>query len=427
MADSLFDKLPYADGSGRRRVVTGGLVLLTVLWINADILTILPTDLASPTIIAAAVFVAYTLGILVELLGDALARIVGYALHWRHQRKEFHFSIEDLSDQSLELVDSPLIRDGLSYPTGRHSELAFQHLISRFKDGDNRTWARRQFSKTKDVLSVPTVIIVLCLVWFVSSELNQLAPPAQQTISDAVRSARDTLVARMTSVDERLDSLQRALAGVSNAARTSSRPPSDLFRDGVELSAQEVLTVLGYDPVPDSPVIALRGAFAQHSGYIDLWALDPDLRDSISSAWNLTTSPRREDVTVDDLEAVAERFDAHAIAIASAANDMRAGTRRLRHAAVFDAYVVVRDGVPVPIDLGVPADTLSGSVADVASDFQNAVVTDRRTRPIMISIGLAFVLGLTVWLYSAYFASRDHSVRSIAEALALEANPPGSS
>ena len=59
----------------------------------------------------------------------------------KQKRPAFYLCLEDnLSPGALQALKDPLVRDGLSYPIGKDSELAFQYLVTAFRNKDRQNW-----------------------------------------------------------------------------------------------------------------------------------------------------------------------------------------------------------------------------------------------------------------------------------------------
>jgi len=87
--DRLIEKLPFFDGSGRRRFVSGGLLVVAVLimgWqetIKPEIPEVgLKEIIASPIIAAGLVLLVYAIGTVVEMIGEIFMVRAASGLFW---------------------------------------------------------------------------------------------------------------------------------------------------------------------------------------------------------------------------------------------------------------------------------------------------------------------------------------------------------
>lgn len=217
--DIIADRVPFFDGSLRRKFVVGVLVLLTVListpensnWIKLDHQISQVWSLSLFTVIF--FLLVYAVGSAVELLGEvSLSRAIG-GFFWgirelrsdefvqKNQRRPPHF-LNRSRFYIYRLICSPgyiskyilkgavgwdyqpditpflspllsprgvikfnslprQIKDGIGNPVGPKSELAFHFLAESFTTDVDRRWARSLINRCRDVLAICTATVVI--------------------------------------------------------------------------------------------------------------------------------------------------------------------------------------------------------------------------------------------------------------------------
>ena len=213
--DKIVDRLSYSDGSGRRRFVAGGIVVVGLVAIHwayfkdevdidkwGDILT-------SPVFAAAALAFIYVIGLLVEIIGEKFFVMTVASLYWaltepirridycnpfkrylvRLLRWIFVVPVliaiakevpkvfsgvtsyeiqvpERLTRKAQRLHDSldEKVRAGLSHPMGDSAEFALRHIVERFAKESDRKRAEQSIGKAKSLLDVVTALLFL-VIW----------------------------------------------------------------------------------------------------------------------------------------------------------------------------------------------------------------------------------------------------------------------
>ena len=115
----ILERIPIFDGSGRRRFVTGGIILIGIalthsIAFNAPLKDIVPegieaTDLlTSPMVIAISVLIVYTVGTIFELFGELFLTRVASGIFWAIQFP-VRFIQERGKQKKLDMFDRALI------------------------------------------------------------------------------------------------------------------------------------------------------------------------------------------------------------------------------------------------------------------------------------------------------------------------------
>jgi len=226
----VLEKLPYMDGSGRRRFVTGGIILIGLLWLNwGDIGGAIRIDqidvadfLSSPTLTFGLILLIYAIGSIVEMLGDLFLVRAASGIFWsfgypfriiNYKSKIMNFIIraillvfvvplltiyhvvcgivgrtsyriqfkDELSDDGCEVFKKlpEKVSKGLIYPVGNESDFAFKYLIDRFEMESDRKWARRLITRAKDVSATTTAVLILIIAAiFSNNSVGEVVPPS---------------------------------------------------------------------------------------------------------------------------------------------------------------------------------------------------------------------------------------------------------
>jgi hypothetical protein len=211
--DKILDRLPYSDGTGRRRFVSGGILLTGIIVVFLGDFKIYLVGLeakslvGSPIILLAAVLILYALGNLTEMLGGLFLVRMASGVMWtlgfphRASRKvsnryarwlaygglivwapfymlwemvrglrgdtRFRLPLEsDLTPGALKLIDSlpSKVRSGLYHPVSNDAEFSTKYMVDSFATETNRRWARRLLGQADDVLSITTAFILIALM-----------------------------------------------------------------------------------------------------------------------------------------------------------------------------------------------------------------------------------------------------------------------
>ncbi|MBT3371274.1 MAG: hypothetical protein HOE98_23610 [Rhodospirillaceae bacterium] len=226
--EKIIDHLPFLDGSGRRRFVAGGIILIGVAVQNSAIFQeIVKTQkldiaviLGSPVIAGGAILLVYAIGSLAEMLGElSLVRaasgiflalqfpgkiVTWEALPERHWFYGFlmvvikillfatvvpfmvlylsaagfigytKFTIDIRRRASAEawVVYRSLpkaAKRGLHEPVGNDTDFAQKYIVDLFANEPDRKWARRLIIRAKDVAATITALQVVVLYTLLSS------------------------------------------------------------------------------------------------------------------------------------------------------------------------------------------------------------------------------------------------------------------
>ncbi len=205
-ADKLVDKLPYADGSGRRRFIAGSIILagFTLFYwseVQSSLVGISFLDiLRNPIVIGGIIVIIYALGNIIEILSDYfLLRIVGgiyqafndYSIQ-RNRAKNFLQRIAaplflpvriglgigaGVSGNSTYHVDlfaslsrkawvnykgfPSRVRRGFRYPIGNETDLSVKYVLNHMQNEEDKKWARKLINRSKEVAVLTTSLFFL--------------------------------------------------------------------------------------------------------------------------------------------------------------------------------------------------------------------------------------------------------------------------
>jgi len=224
----LLDKLPYSDGGGRRRFVAGGMFLIGIAILNwSSFQGVLGTQiqvmdlLKSTVVLAGSVLIVYSLGMIIELFGEVFMIRAASGFLWafnypnRKISKSEKYSADNkaykyiyfilysmlvpllawyefirgffgnssysitlkeplLSTEAEKLIESfpDKVREGITMPVGKNSTLAFKYLPDQLVNSQDSLWAKKLISRTKEISTVTTTLVVLAVIWIVSTNLN---------------------------------------------------------------------------------------------------------------------------------------------------------------------------------------------------------------------------------------------------------------
>lgn len=241
----LLDALPYLDGSGRRRLVTGVLFLTGLVAGNLDTVdqwarrlfggVELQDVLKSPILIGVAVVLAYAVGNFIELLGDMVIApiacgVIGEAelacrtRRWLrlpstpflgalngllgHGRLEFDFCKCLSAKTQQRFADDPLpasVVDGLRYPLGTHAELSVKYIADSFRVERSQRWAHQMITRVKDVSALITVAVILLAIFGIPRVVAIVtAEPPPHEFLEAARVYQDVVREAMQIVDQQI-------------------------------------------------------------------------------------------------------------------------------------------------------------------------------------------------------------------------------
>ena len=241
MADSHLDKIldhfPLFDGSGRRRFVSGGIILIGFGLLNwgalQQIITAIKFSdyLSSPIIAAGLVLIVYAIGSVADLFGDLFLIRAASGIFWSPgytidtSRKYFgepwatiaggllfipvaiygillglvgitRYKIplqKNLSKEAATFVDNlpAKVIDGLSHPVGDSATFAFKFIIDQFKSESDRGWARRQLNKARDVSAITTALFSV-LFWALVTGVFSAPQLPSKFVAELLTSIQDT-------------------------------------------------------------------------------------------------------------------------------------------------------------------------------------------------------------------------------------------
>ncbi len=232
--ETIIEKLPYSDGSLRRRLVSGGIVLVGIIicaWVyipkSLDTLKfaqgITPLELIrSPIIVGIALLFVYASGNLAELLGEIfLARaasgifwILSCPLNIGHSRHAvikwiircglyltlvpslmpftlfigftgytpYRINIRKfLSQKAIAIYEQfpTKVKLGLTHPVGDETETAWKYLLDLYPKDKDRAWAKQHVSRVRDVLAITTALIIFILGIETAITLNVMTKEPQ--------------------------------------------------------------------------------------------------------------------------------------------------------------------------------------------------------------------------------------------------------
>jgi hypothetical protein len=210
--EKLLERVPYSDGSTRRRLVAGAILAIGIVCVQWSSLRAVLADvqtkdlLASPVLALGGVIAIYALGSIAEILGEFFLVRAASGFFWalgfparcvaqtQGSTRKIGAAVLGAAATPLILVGSlllgligrtkyampimkqltPTAQDlygklpakvaaGLSHPVGDDAEMAFKHLVDLLPEGADRQWARRLLSKARDVAAVTTSIFAVAV------------------------------------------------------------------------------------------------------------------------------------------------------------------------------------------------------------------------------------------------------------------------
>lgn len=225
--DRIFDHLPFFDGSGRRRFVAGGIILIGIVAQNSEMIANflgeeklqLTTIIGSPVIAGGAILLVYAIGSLAEMLGELSLVRAASAAYWSVNypirtigwdavpernwifaaiiffvrvsiylivvfpmaiyamvagffgRTRYSIDIKSsISDKAGEIFDAmpAKARDGLHEPVGNSTDFALKYVVDQLSSEQDRKWARRLLMRAKDVAATITALQVVVIYALIS-------------------------------------------------------------------------------------------------------------------------------------------------------------------------------------------------------------------------------------------------------------------
>ena len=213
--EQLFDKLPAADGSFRRRIISGSLVTIFAIYAHfpglqeSDILQGLTIKdiVTSPSVVFVLFALFYVIGGIIEIFGQLfVVRAVGEAIYFINtiQKRKFKnrlyypfywfiwfilglfinyiyifrgmigitkyslpMSRENLSKEAfVQFRGLPKkIKDGVVRPLGDNFDLSWEYLESELND-KYRKVVRNRINRTKEILAILTSIIFIAAILY---------------------------------------------------------------------------------------------------------------------------------------------------------------------------------------------------------------------------------------------------------------------
>jgi hypothetical protein len=248
--EKLFDRLlPYSDGSGRRRFVAGGILVVGGALLNWDLVrSALGTEvhfidvIKSPVIAGGMLLLVYAVGTLVELIGDlflvraaagvfwsfglprrvatsktgwrrvaycALAAVaVPFVMAWNLirgllGRTDYRLPLDEaLTPSARERVaELPAkVAEGLRDPVGDNAEMALRYIVERFAAERDRKWARIVINRVNEVSAITTALFFFVLMLVITGKIG---PWSQDTSSSeylSVRQKKQLLESRISEL-----------------------------------------------------------------------------------------------------------------------------------------------------------------------------------------------------------------------------------
>lgn len=243
LIESLASRLPYADGTARRRLLAGALLVVGLAVPNREAIPqalgiSYQQMLSSPILLLSAGLIVYVSGTIVELIGSSfLVRIAAGLFQafepvpssasyvtprsvaraaisrvWRVVRaitSGFVLGLMGRQSLNLSLTDrlSPAgrsvfeslpasVQRGLNDPIGDYRDLAIHYVTHSFRSLRSRQWCRRLVSHVADVAVTTTAVITLVVPFAVSLVDVMRAGPELQARSEYDRFATTTWQAR---------------------------------------------------------------------------------------------------------------------------------------------------------------------------------------------------------------------------------------
>lgn len=251
--DKILDRLPIFDGSGRRRFVAGGIILIGITVPNWDTLQQalggleVGDILTSPMIAAGAVLMVYAIGSLAEMFGELFLVRAASGIFWG---LKFPFRTANFNNKVLRIIIRTIllftiapilaffyalygfigrtvyatdivsllsqhaqerynimpdkVALGLRMPVGDDTEFALKFVIDELQSEVDRKWARRLILRAKDVAATITALQVVVLymilvasggVFFDNTEVLE----------------RSRYEIKLTQIDKQLDNISRKL------------------------------------------------------------------------------------------------------------------------------------------------------------------------------------------------------------------------
>jgi hypothetical protein len=237
---ALSERIPIMDGSGRRRLTAGTLVVVTLLFLVPSIRdqvteAIAKKDVSVTLILATGALLIYATGVIVELIGEIfLARAVANAA-WGYSRvnalvctwgqpartlgkilvipiwgtvraaaslglglggaNRWRLEFRGLSPDARKFYDESeaitgAARHAIATALGATGEFGRKVLIDLQPDAESRTWARKLMERPKDMLALVSALIV-CFLMFLAA--TPIEPQIDSTYLTGLQKARPQL------------------------------------------------------------------------------------------------------------------------------------------------------------------------------------------------------------------------------------------
>ncbi|MEQ8416215.1 MAG: hypothetical protein RIB71_17175 [Imperialibacter sp.] len=202
------EKLPYSNGAGRRRFISGGVFFSGLLFFFWDYVSGLLAGMnlldlvKSPVLVAGFILMVYAVGNLIEIFGDYFLVRAASGVFWsidlllkKTRSKKLTLTIwaifslpfvaafnftrglvgiskyeinlkRHLSNEAfLKYEEFPeKIKNGLSNIVGNGSEVSTKYLIDLLQIDSDKKWARALINRTKDVSALTSSLFILVIV-----------------------------------------------------------------------------------------------------------------------------------------------------------------------------------------------------------------------------------------------------------------------
>lgn len=249
--DRLLDCLPFLDGSGRRRFVAGGIILIGIAGFNWNSIreglgSLELKDLfTSPIIASGALLLVYAIGSITDLFGELFLVRAASGIFWGLDvatrfttssegklisalkvgvacfavvplaiwglllgltgRTKYTIPLSGRLSREAQSVYESLpekVAEGLREPVGDNSEVALKFITDRFHSEADKKWARRLVARAKDVATTTTALLVVLAYALVFGKLIGSKAPSPvaaeiRAILNDVRSTNPTAFAWM--------------------------------------------------------------------------------------------------------------------------------------------------------------------------------------------------------------------------------------
>jgi hypothetical protein len=396
--EKLVEKLPYSDGSARRRFIGGAMLAIGVAVPNwstisklLGVLTIADL-LKTPFLTATAALLVYLAGTIVEMLGSVFlvpaAALLLQALGGPPQPLS---QSRLLSPSARDVLGSlpEKIREGIDHPTGKYAELTMQYLMYAFRTPRHRRWCKQLFSRVADIGTTTTAIIsVISPLVILGTLHNRSTAEESQYWMDMTGTAR-----ALDSIEPK-GAAMLALEEIAAASHLAQPIPEPLMIDLHNVGNREMLDRL--NDYLRRRSLGLPVSYLSRSEIIVL--------DDISKAGT------------EQCEAIKRRLQEFRMQLAQP--PIRGAPIRTPPADIERARLGIDKYIPMLEDQARAFAQLRVFISNWASDADRVQTLRAARRFFILFVGAA--LPALLFLYLGYFVSLRNALLSAIEARAIE-------